>query len=473
MDNKENEIVIKSDNENLSVLESILNGMDAYIYVTDPNTDEILFINEKMREHFDFKESDGEGTKCWKVLQSGMSQRCPFCPNYRLQETPDETIVWEEHNTVTKRHYRNSDKLIKWPDGRLVHMQHSIDITEMKEVAAAQQELMSKISQSFISGIDVEEMIFKALRMVGEFMHYTRVLLSFYNEQTDELMVTHEWAADGSMMKQQDLSVSFKQGEHLYDRIFVEHKPVISRKPSAVSTHHGADKIGVKSFLSTPIYLKDRLIGVLEFDISKDNYLWEISDIHLAEFLCGTFAGVFDHRQTGSNLTKMSTLIERAMQPIVYINTNEEVTYYNAATYKVFGYTEEELLAGGIEMLFGEGTYKRITDEVWPEAFKEGIIEVDLPLIHKNGNVRIFSFLGIVISIKGELPQLATIGTDITDLVDAKESAEAVSKAKTEFLARMSHEIRTPMNGVLGMTQLAQNTDSEEKRLEYLGKIHT
>jgi len=51
--------------------------------------------------------------------------------------------------------------------------------------------------------------------------------------------------------------------------------------------------------------------------------------------------------------------------------------------------------------------------------------------------------------------------------------AEASNLAQRDFLSRMSHEIRTPMNGVLGMTTLAQNADTEEQRLEYLGKIHT
>lgn len=107
--------------------------------------------------------------------------------------------------------------------------------------------------------------------------------------------------------------------------------------------------------------------------------------------------------------------------------------------------------------------------------------EVEFRARHRDGSWRWLLSRGMALrDDQGKPIRFAGTRIDITDLKriedelrQAKEAAEAASRAKSEFLAHVSHEIRTPMNAILGMTELTLDTRLTEQQRNYLTIVNS
>ncbi|HWQ68116.1 MAG TPA: PAS domain S-box protein [Methanospirillum sp.] len=112
---------------------TILDSIDALIYVADMETYDLLYMNRHGRSLF----GDIGGKKCYKTIQKDMDGPCPFCTNPLLIGNlgPVGVYQWEYQNTLNGRWYDCRDRAIRWTDGRIVRLQIATDITERKHTA--------------------------------------------------------------------------------------------------------------------------------------------------------------------------------------------------------------------------------------------------------------------------------------------------------------------------------------------------
>jgi PAS domain S-box-containing protein len=248
--------------------------------------------------------------------------------------------------------------------------------------------------------------------------------------------------------------------------------------------------LGITSMLDVPIRSGGQMVGVICHEHMGPIRYWTLEEQHFAVSVANTLTLALeaaDRKKVEQALRTSEGRLAMTVQ-----STNIGIWDWDLSSNDVYLSPEWKRQLGYEDHEFAN-SFQEWECRVHPDDHERslgaidaylngraGALENEHRLRHKDGSYRWILSRGTIIKNEGALSsRMVGIHIDVTDrkaaeevLRQAKDAAEAASRAKSQFLANMSHEIRTPMNGVLGLAELLLRYPLNEKERHLTQSIH-
>ena len=378
---------------------SVFESLNAVIYVSDPFTYELLFVNRYLRDKIG---RDPTGEPCYRALQ-GLDRPCDFCTNPIILNNGGLPHMWEYHNPVTDTDIDILDRIIRWPDGRDVRLEFAFDITDRKKAEEALKESEDRFRSLFemapmpMAVLSLDERVLDVNNLLTQTMGYT-----VSNTQTLE----HWW------------EIAYPDPDYR-SRVRSEWTAAIS---GALESGLPTD-IGEHSVVCMDGKIRDMIITV---NIIGDRYLVSLFDIT-------------DRKQAEAEVHKLASVVMHSSELVNLANPEGKMIYLNDAGMKMLGISPDEVERTHILQVIPEHLMEKVQKEVIP-AMMAGVWEGDLE--YKNLKSGTLTSVHAIIfldkdSKTGAPLYFANVSMDITGRKHAEEALRASEEKLKSIFAAM------------------------------------
>lgn len=185
----------------IEVIWKFLDNLDEYVYATDIETDELVYMNRKLLEVYGLQSIDDvKGMKCYEVLQKS-SVPCGMCNNDRL--CAGKFVEWRYYNPVIDKYMMLKDTLVEDPvTNKKYRIEISIDISEERsqdKMIQKYRDMESFVNEALKDALSVEspdETIRIILEYLGKVLNGERTYI-FEKNRDGRDDNTYEWTAPG------------------------------------------------------------------------------------------------------------------------------------------------------------------------------------------------------------------------------------------------------------------------------------
>jgi PAS domain S-box-containing protein len=336
-------------------METILNSMDAMIYVNEPDTGKILFMNECMKKQYGLK-GDVTGKVCYEILQENQNARCEWCPCIKLMKNPSDVVVWTENSALTKCTFRNTDRLIDWVDGKKAHIQHSVDISDImttQDSLEKRDEMLQSVNEIAMLLLDIGlgdfDVVFDfVLEKIAKSVSADCVYV-WKNSKADDGQLCCsqlcEWTEENKGTVYSGDTTLFKYSETFpgWDKSLARgeiQNGSVSSMPKPVQEF--LEPIGAKSILVIPIFISDAFWGFIGFDDWKNERTFSEEEESVLSSASLLIAGAFIRNDMVQDINSRDKLMSTVNQVSVMLLTSresEDITQLLANSMELIGKT--------------------------------------------------------------------------------------------------------------------------------------